>query len=332
MTWTMIVLFSLIGQVCPPCEVTFTVTDTLGGSEDPASPGPVAEILRLPDGRGFLLSSETMESEVLVFDSTGIFSSTIGRRGQGPGEWQRSVNFAYGHGEIWLLEARTDRVHVFDEDLRFLRSIRLPGMGWSVAPHPEGGWVVASTRRSSEGITTLHLIAPDGAIQRSFAPVGFTAPLTTLARRVIVDSAGFIWSITMAGHVEIFAEGGALVAGLQLGGDGFEIPFDGLAGRGRRPTMVMDALLDGDGVLWVFLVTPDDGVDDPRESTPRPQSPEGLSDTLIRLIRWDDELEEFHETRFENIIRPLGAAWAFDLVDLPSGDRKVRVGRLEVVR
>ena len=93
--------------------------------------------------------------------------------------------------------------------------------------------------------------------------------------------------------------------------------------------MVTDLWLDHDGLAWVFFGGPD------AEWTPSLMragvSPERVLDTLVYLLRYSaGALSVVGDFRLDTLVRPLANGWAFDLVDLATGDRMVRVGRLEL--
>lgn len=326
------VFLSVVVQLCPPCVPIYSVVDTLGGSADPASPGPTAEVFRFPDGRT-LISSEVMGPEVFLYDSDGNFVRTVARRGDGPGEIQGAVRFAAGHGKVLFLEMRRPLGHLFEEDLRFLRSIRLPGIGFSAASVPDGGWIIGSLDQARGDASTIQLVDSLGNIQTSIAPL--TPPIDpgTSIRFVGLDESARIWSVSLTGLVEVYDRSGSLLANLQLEGNGIGGPLPlRLAPDERPPTVVSDLRLDADGLAWVFLIGPEEGpwrAEDAAGPTQKP--PEETRDTLLRFLRFDgQELSVLGEATFDTLVRPLQQDMGFDLVELPSGDRKVRLGTLRL--
>jgi hypothetical protein len=79
----------------------------------------VQTVRRLPDGRIIVANSGT--NEVRVYSSTGQHIRTIGREGQGPGEFRSPRNFWLLPGDS-LLVVDLDRASVFDSAGQFIRS------------------------------------------------------------------------------------------------------------------------------------------------------------------------------------------------------------------
>lgn len=69
--------------------------------------GDIFTITRLTSGH-YALSYDANDATIVVFDSTGRFSRTVGRRGSGPGEYQF----------IRFLRSEGPRLHVYDGRLR----------------------------------------------------------------------------------------------------------------------------------------------------------------------------------------------------------------------
>lgn len=325
-----IATLALALQACAPCTPVFLPSDTLGADTDPASPGLFAQVLRTGDG-GFLVSSETMGPQVLVYDRSGRFVRVLGRLGSGPGEFRRAVQFARGHGEIAMLELRSPRVHVFDDELRYLHSFNLPGVGWSMAATPGGGWVAAATGDAGPSGDAPALFAVDsvGTVLEAFAlgpPQELSRGGGVALRQVAVGPDGTVYSATWSGRVEVYSPAGALVASHQLEGPGISAPMP--TGPGQPlPTFVTGIALGDDGLVWVFLAGAG-GQPVPRE---RPITPEEMFDTSVRLLRVaGGRLEEIGSASFDAVLMPMGGGWAYDMFTTDAGDRRVRVGRLGV--
>ena len=87
-----------------------------------------------PGITGFVADEEGMvyilmrqDDEVRVFGPDGTYSHTIGRQGQGPGEFIAGAGINIGpDGNIWVSSAGTLRVVVFRKDGTFLRNIQFP--------------------------------------------------------------------------------------------------------------------------------------------------------------------------------------------------------------
>lgn len=80
--------------------------------------------LRLPDGRIVIANSGT--SELRVFDSTGTFVKSIGRKGEGPGEFTGSLQMtAISPTEFAVFDQNAQRLSVFDTAGSLVRESRV---------------------------------------------------------------------------------------------------------------------------------------------------------------------------------------------------------------
>ncbi len=87
-------------------EITFTDTDEVFF-------GRLVENIAVDDsGKVFIADME--ESTIHVFDSDGSYLQNLGRRGQGPGEFEILRDFVISEGEIHVLDDRNFKISVFD--------------------------------------------------------------------------------------------------------------------------------------------------------------------------------------------------------------------------
>ena len=64
-------------------------------------------------GRFWLFEGQAQE--LRVFDSTGSFVRTVGRKGEGPGEFNQVIGMAWGPDEhLWLVDPSNNRLSVVD--------------------------------------------------------------------------------------------------------------------------------------------------------------------------------------------------------------------------
>jgi hypothetical protein len=83
------------------------------------NPGYVAAM----DGGGRTYVVDEPPVAIKVFDSAGQYVRTIGRSGEGPGEY-RQPRIAIQHGEIYVEDSRLQRITVFDTSGAFIRGFR----------------------------------------------------------------------------------------------------------------------------------------------------------------------------------------------------------------
>lgn len=107
------------GEVtCPECVITLDTVAILSGPDLQVSFVPGVAV----DRRGrFLLT--TARPEMMVFDSTGAFLRTVGRRGEGPGEYEWLIHINVGPQYIHAFDAERGRT-LLDHDFQFVRADR----------------------------------------------------------------------------------------------------------------------------------------------------------------------------------------------------------------
>jgi outer membrane protein assembly factor BamB len=72
----------------------------------------------------YVLDSE--EKVIYAFNEAGIYQKSIGRAGQGPGEFQRPVSiYSDPKDMIYILDAGNRRVEIFDSEANYVRSIKI---------------------------------------------------------------------------------------------------------------------------------------------------------------------------------------------------------------
>lgn len=94
--------------------------------EEPYMLSRVFDALRLPDGR--ILVGNSATSEIRVFDREGKFLKSVGRKGNGPGEFGElsSVRFwRLRDGSLLGYDGGNLRVHLFDSTLAYQRTVRI---------------------------------------------------------------------------------------------------------------------------------------------------------------------------------------------------------------
>ena len=319
-------------QLCAGCTVEFEPMDTLGAAEDPAGVGIIAEVLRL-DNQGYLVSSDALGGVVIVYDSEGRYQRELTREGDGPGELRAFPKFAMGDGGILLQEWQSPTLHLFSRDLNFIKTFRV-GAGGSMAVDPAtGGWLVNYVFGSDGPGAGVALIDEDGDIVRSMQPDAESPSLSFVTGDVIRDAESRIWIASVVGMVDVFDEDLKLLGSLELELPGLEA-WNPQAGPAAPPAMVTDMRLapDGSGV-WVFAFAP---VIDPNEIRRLQTRPalEELFDTFVYSVRLDPNgLTLVGRDQLDTMVRPLGDDdQAYDMVETPDGNRRVRVGRLRLTR
>ena len=331
---SMILSVVSVTQLCAGCTVVFEPSDTLGATDDPAGPGIIAEVLQSDDG-GYLMSSELLGGVVVVYDSEGRFQRELTREGDGPGELRAFPEFAIGPGGILIHEQFAPALHLYTSDLEFIRTFRVAGVPGSIQPDPAtGGWLVAYQGGGDGFEAGIMLLDQGGDVVRTMQVGEESSSLSLMAGDAIRGTDGRIWIASMLGVVEVFDEDLELLGSLELELPGLDAWSPG-NGPAAPPAMVLNMRPgpDGSGV-WVFAFA---RVIDPTEirgsQGPRPSVEEEF-DTFIYSLRLDPSgLTLVGMDRLDTLVRPLGDGdLAYDLVETPDGNRRVRLGRLRFVR
>ncbi len=241
------------GEVtCAECVITLDTVLTIGGFD-----GPGLDVVSMfssvaVDRHGRILVWESGEAEISVFDSTGRYLRTVGRRGEGPGEYQSISHVGAGPRYIHVFDRHRGRT-MLDHDFQVVRTDRFPGeilfadivnddLAVFAVPVPtpaSAGHGLQLLRPSGE--MTSH--RPDGEI-RSSGPTGLGMTLTSVSGKgrtvwaVPMEANRLVrWDLTPEPRVGRVFE--RRVAEFDEGGDAF------------APARVGPPMLDDRG-LWVM--------------------------------------------------------------------------------
>ena len=124
----------------------------------------VMDATRLPDGR--IVIANTGSSELRVFNPDGSHATTLGRRGEGPGEFASNaptVVALWPGDSIAAPNGRRGRLSIFDRDGNHGRDVRLElGIADVVDLLPDGGIVTGGIAAMHGGMTgSTGLVRPD---------------------------------------------------------------------------------------------------------------------------------------------------------------------------
>lgn len=97
------------------------------------------------------------EQVIYVFNEAGIFQDTIGRPGQGPGEFQRPVSIYIDPKDtIYILDERNRRVEIFDSAANYVRSITFTefpiGGGKKIITDKNGNLYISGYYRNANSV------------------------------------------------------------------------------------------------------------------------------------------------------------------------------------
>lgn len=252
-------------EACASCTL---LLDTLAvvGRNDPF--GDVRHVdVAIRNSRGEIIVGHVGSGTLSVYSAAGTFSRTVGRRGQGPGEFQSILALKLGRNDtLHVFDAGNGRRSVYTPDFRLVRTTRLPNSFVRNQVVLLGGdrVVVNATIRTQERVgLPLHLVDADLGIVRSFGSPERTAIVrrsSTADSRVLVPSAsGALWSAELPRYrIERWSESGRLELLLEKQTDWpASAPPDGSPDEFKPRPEVRALWDDGVGRLWVFVLVAD---------------------------------------------------------------------------
>lgn len=160
----------LVSGSCSSCGINLERVAVLGGVDLPFELTIASQIAVTSDGR-LIVGPTANEAELAVFDRAGRFDHTLGRSGDGPGEY-RQIRA--------VLASRADSVKVLEfaavttlrPDLTFADRDLLQAPladGWTLSPSGEL-ILLAVPVGQGKSRNQLHVVGANGAIVSSFAP------------------------------------------------------------------------------------------------------------------------------------------------------------------
>lgn len=181
-TWLALLLVALLAPL-PACAQR----DGVVRAQGPGARLVLAEVLRLgsafgddafgrvmdvelgPTGRIYV--ADDLSWNVVVFDAAGRLLRRVGRRGRGPGEFERPWYLAVDrYDSLFVWDGALARISVFGPDFRFARSFPAPGR-WTVSGfsvRSDGTLLVGAFAPGMMG--SIHVLSREGRVLRSFGP------------------------------------------------------------------------------------------------------------------------------------------------------------------
>ena len=320
-----------------------------GITDTTAIVGPIAGAMRLPDGR--ILVADEGATRLRWFADDGTILQSVGRQGEGPGEFRRLESLLHAGDTIAVYDGRTGQVSLFSMDGAFARKIRL-----SIPPGGYFGPKPVGRLATGEWISRVDMVARmDGVsgVIRDSTHVWLNETSGTLAKhvsavpgpelmKVFVDGE-FSGSRALLGHrTTIRFHDGALWAGT---GDAFQVDQVNLNGETHRSVRLavapapvsaaeIDALIDSAKSRYA-------GMSDPRwkdaftrtlEAAPRPTVKPAYStftfDDAANL--WIERYGAGPELPSSWVVIDTAGRWLGD-VTLPPGFEPTHIGTDEVL-
>lgn len=303
--------------LCSQCSIEMELEVSLGDHDDGASlTGPPSTVRLDSSGRFWVLDGA---EPPLVFDSAGAFLTSVGRAGEGPGEFRSAIDVLdVGGDSLLVLDMALGRSTVVSPELRALRTLPLdPFQVWTgavmswpdevvlhgIAASAEAvGWPFHLVALRPEGLDLRRSFGPDRGESRGPNPIGL---LSVLA----VDPHGELWS----GDRHLYrlsgwSPDGRLERSLERKPEWFAERSTRPQGGPSSPPQprIADMRFDAEGLLWVFLHIPS-----PRWREAWPAGGDATGEISVRRIQAD----RLYTTRIEVLDLNLGRVVTQSSVD-----------------
>jgi len=256
---------AVLREGCGTCTLEWHRVAVLG-DERQALLGAPGALTRDSHGRYFAVS-EALLQQVLVFDSTGRFLRTIGRKGRGPGEYGKAAYVVVGPGDTLLVvDNFLQRITRLTPDLDVAGIVPLPGsFNWDIIPLQDGAGIMNLYVGTPERVgLPLHVVDPSGAIRLSF---GAEAPepvrrdlISTTWRKLALSPDGNIWSARINQYrLTLWDLYGHRLRALTRDVEWFKswITLENFAPNRPPHTWIRAIHQDAAGLLWVLASVPD---------------------------------------------------------------------------
>jgi hypothetical protein len=314
----------LRGQISSPSDLDTQIGSLsleevarFGGAEPDQLLGLPWAAHRIPSG---WLVLDAMDPRLHLFDFDGGYLRSVGRRGEGPGEFMEIGEVLFDGDSLFVNDPGLLRISVFDSAFAYVRSTPISRRFTRWLPAPSG-WIVHGLfqTRGSVG-QPLHLMAPDGEVVSSFGreDASVVRGRSDEYTRILAPSDRGFWAAHFTRYrLELWDFDEHLSRTIDVDADWFRPHHDfGVQQDGEpSPPAIYDVREDADtGHLWVLMhvIDPDweDGLTERRGPQGRTRitytSRQAYFDTLVEVIdiesgmivarrRFDELIDRFGE-------------------------------------
>ena len=316
---------------CSACRPSLQPVVRLGASNDPGGFAPLVQIA-INARNEYVVSSSTFVGELFVYGSDGMFQRSVGRRGDGPGEFSHPQFVTFDSTDsLHTVDMGGARYSVFAPDLTFARAAQLQARTLAFELDATGNLFIVGPKPAGSVTHALQMVAPDGSALQSFDPVDPSARgQAAFGRNIAVDAGNHRWSIANAKYeLNEWDPDSRLIRQVQARRDWIpdSLPMRLDLSREKPPGQIGGLELDEQGMIWVFAIVPD--------ANWRPVEPSGqpdmtrLYDTLIEVI---DPVTNtlLARGRHDSVVLPIRPGRAYSMIEAPDGDRRIQIWRMEI--
>jgi hypothetical protein len=253
---------------CSSCVIH---VDTLLQIRDPDGRGGLSTpsgIARTRDGNWLVTSFEN-PGQISVFSPTGRALRTVGRSGEGPGEYRSATLVTVGPADsVWVFDSQLMRVSVLDASLNYSRSYRVvtrPVLDLTV--FPDSRLLVSAEYRTGERAGfPLHVVEPDGRVTISLGtetPAYRSEEDTYLNRRSFWPAdRSAVWTADIVRYrLQQWSLEGRKLKEINRNVDWFRphttYPYPSDISSQPPPPGLVSVHQDSSGLLWTLIRVPD---------------------------------------------------------------------------
>jgi hypothetical protein len=154
------------------------------------------------DNKGDIFVVDMSNCRVQKFDSLGKYLQTIGRSGQGPGEFQMpmQIRFEAQTGNIFIKD-QARRISIFDSLGTHIRTLTIEGGFVDFEPVSDAGFLAILYRGSDEQLTRFHALGrldAEGKAQNIIAQFPYTIYMERRGQGTLSVSTGYEMSLWLA--------------------------------------------------------------------------------------------------------------------------------------
>ncbi len=147
------------------------------------------------DAQGNIYVDDYSNGRVQVFNPRGEYLRTIGRPGQGPGEFEypKFIRIGGPKGLIHVMD-RSRRINLFDSQGTYLRSVTPEGGFKNYFPDADGGFTIIGVARQDDSLNpedVLSRISEDGKRKAVLARFPYTLYMEKMEGGVLSASTGY---------------------------------------------------------------------------------------------------------------------------------------------
>ncbi len=248
---------------CATCSIVLRPHATIRGAE---FRGPSGSIARGMDGTIFLVDNS--DGIVKAFDPSGRFVKAIGRKGGGPGEYEKVIDIGTDrNAQLHLFDAVLARWSVFGLDGTYRTSKPLPAYNIrakAVLVRGDDGLVVNTPHAGAAGSSSsLTLVDQRGQTVRAIDVIQGNPRMSWLFERRLcaMPGGGFLAVHPYTFAFDLYSAAGDKVGSFVRVADWVprsaptQLPSDGVFER-PLDAFIMDVWSDANGLVWISALVP----------------------------------------------------------------------------